>query len=260
METESIQGEDVIQVFKHKKDNRTLVEVRLPEKDCNRLTVVSDVWIKRRLLFFLNNRDEVYFRIDEPEGLKEALADQSDMKLHFEFADRDRLPYTFETHGGEVDGGRIWLKLPEAIQRLQRRLYFRIEVPEKTFVQLDMDGQFHRVALENISLGGALAASCRRKPDDGDLPMINEGRTLDNIQLLFPPAKGGASIAVARAVVRRMQKDNKLKKHQFALHFAQIEPSEEKRLTRLIYKIQRERLSRRLPVDGNEITKQSFKI
>lgn len=251
METESIQGKDVIQVFKRLKDNRTLVKVHLPEKDYNRLTVVSDVWIKRRLLFFLNNRDEVYFRIDEPEGLKEALADQGDMKLLFEFSDRDRLPYTFETHGGEVDGGRIWLKLPEAIQRLQRRLYFRIEVPENTFVRMNLDGQPQRVALENISLGGALAAIYRRKPGDGDLPVFTVGQTLDSIQLLFPPAKGGPSITITRAVVRRTQKDTRSKKQQFALHFVQIEAAEEKRLTRLVYKIQRERLSRRLPVDGN---------
>jgi len=251
METESIQGKDVVQVFKRLKDNRTLVKVHLPEKDFGRLTVVSDLWIKRRLLSFLNNHDEVYFRIDEPEGLVEALADLEDMRLKFEFSDRDRLPYSFETRGGEVDGGRIWLKLPEVIQRLQRRLYFRIEVPENTFVEFDLNGQRHKVNLENISLGGALAAVYQRRPNETDLPELVAGQTIDNLSLLFSPAQKGPVITITQAVVRRMQKDTRSKKHCLALHFDRIDPSEEKQLTRQIYKIQRERLSRRLPVDGN---------
>ena len=120
---EKIAGDDILRILNELQQDKTLLKMQLPTGDFERLTFIIDIRKRKRIQYIL---------IDNPEGFLEATEGLADWRLRFEFTGRDGIMYVFESDGGEYSQGMIWIKLPEMIDRYQRRKLFRLEAPPGT--------------------------------------------------------------------------------------------------------------------------------
>jgi len=238
-DVDKIIGKRRFEVFEQLKKNNTLITLRLWGKDYQRLTVVSDILVKRKISYLL---------VDCPEDFTEAVADDEIWKIQVEFAGDDGLQYTFSTSGENISQGMIWVKFPEFIERQQRRQYFRMEVPPGTVLRLkDNDVTLEMRAID-ISLRGSLGTPVGKKNEIQNESILKAGNTLKDVELVLPGAKEDQKIHVKMSLVVRQLKNPVTGKDQYAIHFTHLERDEEKALTELIYQFQRQFLRKRLPI------------
>ena len=225
-----IQGKNRFDIFEQLQKDKTLIQLRLSGKDYERLTIITGIRARKNALFFL---------IDYPKGFKEAVSDVEIWKIRFEFIGNDNLQYIFRTSGGEIFGNEIWIKFPEAIEKIQKRKHFRIEAPfgaklhfEKRSVRFDMN-------VIDVSLRGALVNSVQKNA------ILKIGEDLRDVKLVFPSEKKVLMVRIKKASVKRLKKDPRMDRYTYGLYFAMIEKNEEKALTKIIYELQRKFLQKR---------------
>jgi c-di-GMP-binding flagellar brake protein YcgR len=233
---EKIQGDDILRILKGLQQDKTLLKMQLPDGDFERLTFIIDIRKRKRIQYIL---------IDYPEGFLEATEGLADWRIRFEFTGRDGIMYVFETEGGEYFQGMIWIKLPEVIDRYQRRKLFRLEAPPRTrlFFQLN-DNRYELLAI-NVSLGGSLGALVRmNRTKEKDLENYNP-KTLENVELVFPAKDVDSIVTIKQCQIKRQEKNPQTQKYEYAIEFKEMTEAEEKKLTALFYKWQRDFLRKR---------------
>jgi len=240
IEAEEIRGKNRVDILRQLVDDRTLVQVQLPGKDYERLTVITGV------------KDMIgkpSFSIDYPEGFEEAVSGMQEWKLRFQFTGKDRLQYVFRTTGGRLSKGRIWIVFPRVVERRQRRRHFRLDVPPGTKLLLTVGSARCEMRVENVSIGGALGPLVCIEDMEEDGPLLRSGETLSHILLEFPSRGKKLKVHVKEAsVIRWEQVNGKRDEYRYALQFKDMGTKEERTLAALIYKFQREYLRKRLPL------------
>ena len=87
---EKIESDNLVDIFKALKKDKTLIKMRLPGKDYECLTIITNVFPYKQKSAFM---------IDSPKDFLPAFGDVKDVKMHFEFTGKDNLNYTFKTFG-----------------------------------------------------------------------------------------------------------------------------------------------------------------
>ncbi|UCF93757.1 MAG: PilZ domain-containing protein [Desulfobacterales bacterium] len=239
--SEKIQGETITRIIEGLVQDKTLVEFRLPDKDYQCLTLVTAI----------RQRKEIsYFQIEDAQELRQALADIDLERIHCEFTGKDRVKYFFRTKGGEIAGDRIWIKFPAVLERRQRRKLFRLNAPAGTKLCFSSDSSCYEMEVVNISLGGLFCRLAAGPSRARQTPLFAVGTVWENIELMFPMANDTRKVCIRQSQIERVEKKPHTHKHGYGLEFIDIDRSQEKILTEIIYAFQRKFLRNRLPVDA----------
>lgn len=240
---EQIQGKSISGVLEQLQKDRTLVKMHLLGKDYDRLTIVTDIRTRNKVPFFL---------VDYPPGFREAIAGVEHWKIHFEFTGKDNIQYVFRTSGGEIFRDQIWIRFPDSITREQRRKYFRLTVPSGAKIRFERNSITYEINVVDVSLGGCLGVLAASHERIKGKEFLRTGETLRHIQLEFPSEEGAMKVYIKEALISRREKAPVTGRYRYGLEFTKIEENEEKVLTELIYRFQREFLRERLPMGDFE--------
>jgi c-di-GMP-binding flagellar brake protein YcgR len=239
-ESEKIKGAAIPKLFEELLHHKTLLK----------LTVVDTAYEHLTLITALVNRNKgPHFAIDTPEGFEQASAEIDPWHLHFEFTGKDHIKYTFRCTGGEIDENRIYVKYPREIDRWQRRELFRLNAPAGTKLCLPQDALRYELDVIDISIGGTLAALVRTSSRDLENPPFANDQILTDIELVFPSEIMRQPIMIKTAQLKRLRKNPEKTGYEVAFEFYEISTGEQNRLTDLIYRLQRQALRNRLPLD-----------
>ncbi len=239
MGIDGIIGENnIFAVLEQVKNTKSLIRMKLAGKDYEQLTVIDDIQ---------RNGKSTYLLIGCPNGFA-GLIDGASRKIQFEFTGSDKLPYFFDADMARTDQKNIWVLFPEYISRKQLRRDFRVDVPHGTIMVFKKNGVIFKKQVINLSLGGAFGALIGdRNRLEPDWPLC-AGDALTGIDLFYRSKLSDQRVIIRKAVVIRCEENPALCRFCCAIHFADMNKSEEKALTELIYVVQRECRLNRLPI------------
>ena len=127
--TERIQGDAILQLFKELQQQKIPLHVKLTDGDYEHLSHLKG--IRKRLRTH-------YFQIEYNEAFQKATENLDKWQLSIEFTGRDGIMYAFETNDSDMSRGMIWIKFPEIVHRYQRRSLFRLEAPHGTRLYFEL--------------------------------------------------------------------------------------------------------------------------
>jgi c-di-GMP-binding flagellar brake protein YcgR len=239
-ESEKIKGAAIPKLFEELLHHKTLLKLTVVDTDYEQLTLITAL---------TNRNKEPHFAIDTPEGFEQATAEIDAWRLHFEFTGKDHIRYTFRCTGGEIDNNRICLQYPREIERWQRRELFRLNAPMGTKLCLPDDTVRYELDVIDISIGGTLATLVRTSSHDLKTPPFDDAQILKDIELVFPSEIMRQPIKIKTVQLKRLRKNSEKTGYEVAFEFYEISTGEQRRLTDLIYHLQRQALRHRLPMD-----------
>lgn len=239
-ESEKIKGSAILKIFEELIHFRTPVQLELWKADYTQLT---------RITALVDFNNEPHFSIATPEGFERVALQTVPWQIRFRFIGRDHIKYSFTCIGGEIDGNRTFIRIPREVKRNQRRRLFRINAPAETKLCLTIDDIWTELEVINLSIGGSLAALVRTNTDLKRNPPFADKNFVEDAQLVFPAEIAIQSIAIGSIQIKRMKINKKTNCYEVALEFYEIDKSEERKLTDLIYQLQRQHLRKRLPLD-----------
>ncbi len=231
-----IKGKKRLEIFRQIQDVRTLINLKLPGKDYERLTIITDAGKKK---------NHHYFSLDPPEGFREKIAETGSWRIQFRFTGVDKIDYTFETSEGEIVEDEIWIRFPGFIERIQRRMHFRIDAPTGTKLFCLINDVKRELNIINLSLRGAFVVSVRLKKEIPTAQILREGEHLSDVELSYSKENKETKIQLKVVTVRRIEQHPETGIYRYGLEIVKINKKEEKKLTELIYIFQRQYLRNR---------------
>ena len=238
--TEKIKGSAITKIFEELINYRTLLSLDLLNADYKQLT---------RITGLVDRNNEPHFMIDAPEQFEHAVTKIAPWQIRFEFVGKDHIKYGFTTIGGEVHGSRVFVKMPRAIERNQRRKLFRINAPAGTKLIFTLDDMRIELEVINLSIGGSLAALVQTNTDLKRPLPFGDNFLLKTAELVFPAEILRLPIKIRAIQIKRMKMNGETKRYEVALEFSKIDKDQQRKLTDLIYQLQRQHLRKRLPLD-----------
>jgi len=234
---EKIEGDNLVNTFNTLKMDKTFIKLRLPGKDYECLTIITNVF---------SDKNKSAFMIDSPKDFRSDFGGLNDIKMHFEFTGKDNLSYSFKTSGGEIHRDEIKVKFPDFINRKQRRNDFRLDVPPGTRLHVKINSKLHKMTVLNVSIGGTLVALIGTLSESEYKQFFKIGDSFEDIELLFPMDGKSFKSKIKKATIVRVVKGSFKPKNCCGLQFVIIEKNEEKALTKFIYKYQQQFLRKRI--------------
>ncbi len=232
----NIIGKHIHAILEQVKNGKTLIRMKLTEKDYEQLTIIDDIRKKDKKLFLL---------IDCPDGFHD-LVKNSSRKLQFEYTGADKISYLFCADIAQIDQKNIWVTFPDLIERRQLRRDFRVDMPSGAHMGFKKCGITLDTQVINLSLGGAFGALISSKNVTQSVSPVSVGDLLTEIELIFQSQYLEHRVIIRKATVVRFEENQSLCSFCYSVHFLDMDKTEEKALTDLIYIIQREYLKRKL--------------
>jgi c-di-GMP-binding flagellar brake protein YcgR len=228
----------------------TLMDTLIPHKTLLKLTLMDSEYENlTRILRILDHKGAPHLVIDIPQEFEEAAANLDVWQIQFEFSGPDQIKYAFTTVGGQIVGNHIYLKVPEKIERRQRRERFRIDAPDGTRIHFSKDEKRLELVVMNISIGGSLAAWVQVRAGMPEKSPLAVAQRYTDVTLVFPAEILQRPIQIEALEIKRIENKAQQGRYELGLEFCQISNSEKRRLTDLIYELQRQHLRHRLPVN-----------
>ncbi|MDX1707179.1 MAG: PilZ domain-containing protein [Desulfobacterales bacterium] len=237
---EKITGSAIPKLFDALILHKTLLKLTLVDTGYENLT---------RIVRLSQGHKRPHFAIDIPEGFEKAAVQMDVWQIHFEFSGLDQIKYAFTTMGGEIADRHIYLELPQELDRIQRRELFRIDAPAGTRMCFKAAARQFELEVLNISIGGSLAAWVQTEAHGTENFPFADAQILEDIALVFPVNVMRNPIELEKAQIKRIKRDPETDRLEVGLEFSQISNREQKRLTDLVYELQRQYLRHRLPLD-----------
>jgi len=228
------------QLIQYLKDKRVLVKLVVKNTGYESVTVVTDIaTIEARECF----------RIDCSDDFHILLKSRDRGKLYFEFNGPDKVLYTFETAPDpKWRRGEVWIPLPDEVDRIQRRRNFRLEAPMGTELILRQLHPPLKMVVLDFSLGGLLCVVESARERIKKNLMLTRGRRLKQLELLFRNDNVTTKIRIGEAAIVRVETNPVTGYRQYAFQFVTLDKNEEKSLTKVLYRMQRQLLRQRLPL------------
>jgi c-di-GMP-binding flagellar brake protein YcgR len=234
----NIIGKHIHTTLEQVKKGKTLIRMKLTEKDYEQLTVIDDIRKKDKKLFLL---------IDCPDGFDDLFKNSSG-KLQFEYNGADKISYFFCADIAQIDQKSIWVTFPDLIERRQLRRDFRVNMPSGTHMGFKQCGVKLNLQVINLSLGGAFGALISSQNTTHSVLPVSAGDLLTEIELIFQSQYLEHRVIIRKATVVRFEENQSLRSFCYAIHFLDMDKAEEKALTDLIYIIQREYLKKKFAI------------
>jgi c-di-GMP-binding flagellar brake protein YcgR len=238
---DKIRGSSVLKLFRRLQQDVIPLKMHLMSGEYERLTHIAEVrkWKKAH-----------YFLIEYHENFRRAADGLGDPRLRFEFSGKDNINYNFETGFDQISQKMIWARLPEIVNRYQRRGHFRLEAPHGTRLCSKINDQPYDLLVINISLGGTLGVLSTLT-----IKMERELREkspeiLKNVELIFPYDNDNedsedSKVNIKHCKVIRQRRNPATQRYEFAIEFKEMTEDQQKKLTTLFYQWQREYLKKR---------------
>jgi c-di-GMP-binding flagellar brake protein YcgR len=234
---EKIQADDIARLIHAMYRDRTPLTLKMASKTASKPTWVTAI---REL------PDGRFFAIDTSSvGLGTALAEEP-WPVVCEFIGRDDVKYVFNTTGRRADNGSVWIQFPDLIERLQRRMLYRLVAPAGTKLFFRIDSHPFEMDVKNVSLGGSLGVWVSRELSAGAASLLRKNQVVTDLRLVFPSRKAQSVVTIQTAQIKRLSKNPITRGFDCGLQFTEMDKGEEKRLTTLIYSFQREYLRKRI--------------
>jgi len=228
------------QLFQYLKDQRVLVKLVLKGTGFEAVTVITGI---------RSQNTQPQFQIDCPDDFQIVLKSKDCGNLYFEFNGQDKVLYTFEiAPNPEWQRGEVWIPIPDEVDRIQRRRNFRLEAPMGTDLILRQLEPPLKLAVLDFSLGGLLCVVESARERIKKNLMLARGRNLKNLELLFRDKNVTTKIRIAEATIVRVETNAVTGYRQYAFQFKNMDKGEEKSLTKVLYRMQRQLLRQRLPL------------
>ena len=238
-DTEKIPEEELPQLFNELQRNQTPLKIQLTNSDDVHSTCIAGIRKRRKALQFL---------VKNPNGFQLLTEEKKSPGLRFEFIDNENIKYVFETETYEASQEIIWVRFPEYVRRYQRRRLFRLEAPHGTRLYFKINDIRYQFLVVNVSLGGTLGVLVSYTKQMEQELKLHHTKTLKNVELQFPSnehKEAGQSVNIKRCQIKRKLINPATNKFECAIEFKEINEEEQKNLTDLFYKWQREYLRRR---------------
>ncbi len=236
-----IQGKKSFDIFNKLIKERSLVKMEILSAEYEQLTIITGIKTQGNHSFLL---------IDSPKNFKDSVEDLDSVGINFEFTEKGGVRFRFKCTGGKIQDKDIWVAFPDYLERIQRRKDFRLWFSDGTLIDFEMDSVRYKMALKNISMGGAYVEISMVKNEDKEIPAFKPGDILTDIQLTFPLDKEALSVHIDKASIIRANELEKQKGFSLGLQFIEIGKNEMNILKKIIYDIQRNFLQRRLKTDA----------
>ena len=168
----------------------------------------------------------------------------------FEFTGKDSVRYLFRTQGKRVSKGRIWLELPQVVEREQRRKQFRISAPSGSKLFFCLNSKRYELEVVDISAGGSLAISDgppQRAVVDQSLVQVKH---LQEVELVFQPENEKIRVTIRQCEIKRLGRNPVTNQYEYGLEFQQMDETNIKKLNHLVYRFQRDFLRKRLRINA----------
>ena len=231
-----ISGNKVLEALQYLKDKKVLIKIAVKGSAFENVSLLTDLDAEGT-----NPR----FCIDPPDGMRDALQLKKKSTLYCEFNGEDKVLYHFSLPIEDWHGD-FWFPLPSQIERIQRRRNFRLEAPMGTTLTLRQLEPPVRLLVLDFSLGGLLCMVESLKDGKGKRRVLYRGRTLNNLELVFDgDDEAPVLIRILRARIVRTGRNPNNNHEQYAFEFIAFDKAEEKKLTGVLYSIQRKILRQR---------------
>lgn len=191
--------------------------------------------------FNIKNNDERFFIIDYPSSTEKVFPVAKGEKCYFEYTGQDKIPYSFRALIAQVDNDSLTIELPDAIERIQRRKYFRINTPAGTKMILNHHGKGFEFDVINVSEGGALVGHKTRFHNKN---IFYEGGLLSKLQLISREEGLATRIYIDSAEIVRIAKNSDRGRYDYAIEFNNILNQNETKIREFIYNCQRKAIKR----------------
>jgi len=229
---EKMQGKKLIRLMEQVQRKKIMLSMRLVGQNYERLTMVTRIPKGEKASFFA---------IDPPRDFRNTVSKLGTWDIRFKFNGPDNLEYIFTTSGGKFYDDEIRINLPDYIERLQRRRYFRLSVPIDTKLFFESDQVQREVNLINISMRGTLGLMKTFNGNDQKKPVFKNGNYLKNVKIIFPSdtKDNEREVRVNETIIRRAEHDPKKNMDLYAIEFVNIDRDQEKTLIQIIFNLQR---------------------
>jgi len=236
---EKIQGSVLFSLFTELKTNTIPLTLWFLNGDDMQLACIADISPRENALFLKVNSPVEYRKLSKK-------TDRSSLRV--EFADLEEIKYVFETDTWELSRGMIRIEMPQFVHRFQRRKLFRLEAPHGTRLFFNLNNVRYKLLVINVSLGGTLGvlASVTEQMEQELRPFTS--KLLKGAELSFPSKdhkKAGSVVRIKYYRIVRHESNQISDKFECAIEFMEINEVEQKKLTNLFYKWQREYLKKR---------------
>ena len=235
-----IHGKRIAETFRYLSAQNVLIKIMVKTAGFESVTVVTEL--------DLNGRNPC-FEIDPPDGLSDALQLTKRTSVYFEFSGEDQLLYQFELPIEDWRGG-LRFPLPMEVERIQRRRNFRLPAPMGTSLILQQMVPPIRLLVLDFSLGGLLCMVETVRLEQDKRRRLFKGRTFNNLDLTFEGEEDETSVRILRARIVRTGRNPQNDHDQYAFEFILIDRVEKRKLTDLLYGIQRKLLRRRVVLEA----------
>ena len=235
-----IRGAKVAQTFQYLLDRKILIKIAVKGASFENVSVLTDIDL---------DSPTPRFCIDPPEGMRDALQLKKKCALYCEFNGEDKVLYNFSL-AIEDWHGDFWFPLPAEIERIQRRRNFRLQAPMGTVLTLRQLEPPVKLLVVDFSLGGLLCMVESLRAGKDKRRQLFKGRTLNNIDLTFEEAEKTVLIRIRRARIVRTGRNPNTNHEQYAFEFIAIDRAEEKKLTQVLYGMQRKLLRQRVSLEA----------
>jgi c-di-GMP-binding flagellar brake protein YcgR len=238
LEENIVTGNQIKRLLISLKDNQTLLKVQIAGFNEPILSVISQI---------AEAEDEVgYFQIDLPDTTSLAAGQHA----RFEFIGKETQYYNFESTVMMMPTGSVAVELPDMIRRVQRRLNFRVRAPNETKIGLTIDGKRVNLNVIDLSLGGTLALFARIETAKHPTSWLAVGNTLKDLEITFALEKPPIKIPIRKARIVRLEKGSSKQRYRYAFEFIRLDGRSKKRLTQVVYDLQRSFLRNRFKPDA----------
>lgn len=229
---EKIQGKKLIRLMEQVQRERIMLSMRLVGQNYERLTMITRI---------PKDKNVSFFAIDPPKDFRNIITKLGTWEFHFNFNGLDHLEHMFTTFGGKFFDNETRINLPDYIERLQRRRYFRLSVPTGTNLFFESDQVQREINLINISVRGTLGLLKTFNEKDQIKPVFRKEDYLKNIKIIFPTdiKDNKRKVSVNKAIIRRAEHNPQKNMDLYAFEFTSIDRDQEKTLIQIIYNLQR---------------------
>ncbi len=235
---EKVIGNARVAILKQLRKDMITLQLIVIGTNYERLTLISDL---------REEGGKSYVVVDCPEGFADDVPNHEGKEIKIEFLGNDRVQYSFSSKVTKVTEGGLWMEMPEYLERVQRRQFFRIAPPAETRMTFSRIGKPQDASLINLSEGGALVTL--NEPARGISRLI-PGENLRSLRLRCKTENLSADIRIGKAAVVREQTEHGNEEASYALRFLEIDPRDRRLLQEFIFMCQREILRKRIQRKG----------
>jgi c-di-GMP-binding flagellar brake protein YcgR len=176
--------------------------------------------------------------VDRFPDFEEIFSASHGEEILIEYLENDEVPCRFLSRISKLDFRGVWVEIPEKIQRIQKRKFFRLRAPVATA----LFGRGHVVMVHNAtvkdySLGGVAFLTSKEAN-------LEPGDRIENLRLCIPEGRGVLEVSIPLAAVIRAKPNFSQGQTFYALEFLEFPEVYKKKFARHIFEKQRNLLRR----------------